>query len=515
MPTIYDPSATSPMVDEFLRAFTSMRGEDGKYHARPEVQEFLLQLVASSLDGTKSLKKMLILHGSSTNNGKTTFVDLLSHTLGSNSNAGIVASVTPNEFDSYKPNTSLTPELVAAVGCRIMLISEPKDGLYLAADKLKAIAGGGGQIQLNPKNKRCFSYSFHCLPIMDTNIFPAVNDMSLYNSGRVACVNCEWQVERIDPSYRSRLLTAENASAFLNLLIESYRHWAENGFVLTEPAELKDYVENRKNDSNVYRRFIVARCEVTGNHKSDVVSIKTLNDALQDYMSEEQDYNKEAGKTKRPLENILSMTPGVNIKTDHSYTRVATGIRLLTQDELDLRAQGVGTGEKSTDGSESELMKLFCKCYTCYDPDSSVQLDEVERTFVQFATAKLGNTYRYEHTKEQFTHLITEKLREEWNDADGYEDYPIEYVDFSAYFDGVKLVSTSKAENNLNEYIRTTLGPAFVKELSFAPHGEVVDKMVKLIKKSPLAGDFGNLICDYLSNHLEIATHIKVEKLPF
>jgi hypothetical protein len=54
-----------------------------------------------------------------------------------------------------------------------------------------------------------------------------------------------------------------------------------------------------------------------------------------------------------------------------------------------------------------------------------------------------------------------------------------------------------------------------VKELSFAPHGEVVDKMVKLIKKSPLAGDFGNLICDYLSNHLEIATHIKVEKLPF
>lgn len=436
--TIYDPSANSAMVRRFLSDFTRKNG-----HRRPHVEQYLVDVLGSMLSSVNGaiIKSHLVMHGASTNNCKSTLMDLLANTLGKTADGGLYAALDPKEMDSFSNNSNtLTSGLCACEGAMLIQISEPKKSLVMDCGLLKQMTSGN-PISLNPKYEKNREHTFRCLPVVDCNSFPCYTDASIFTSGRLKILDCCWQPPNPDPEYSRKLSEPiENRATMFNILLEGYYRYHSRGDKFDTPKELQDLLTYYSSNNNPIRRFIASELKVTG-AKCDSVKIAELLQPFDDYMSS-------VGETKRPdhvrdkLEDELNQTKGCIVKLGSGNVKTVYGIRLKNAADRAADAEKERNESAKAEITSSEILDRFFYNYCIHDVSSVTPISAVDIALSNYLT-----TY-YEGVRSE--KIWSDIYGESFYDRYGDEDCLLEYfsrheTDLPYTYDGYGITSLDVA----------------------------------------------------------------------
>lgn len=425
----FNPNADSTMVRQFLSDITRKNGKK-----RANVEKYLVEVFGSVLAATNGaiIKSHLVMHGATTNNGKSTLMELLAHTFGKHADGGYYAALDPKELDSYITGSStLTPGLCACEGAMLIQISEPKKSLVMDCGLIKQLTSGN-PISLNPKYEKNREHTFRCLPVVDCNSFPCYTEASIFSSGRLKVVDFCWQPSKIDPGFAHNLCEPMvNRSTMLNVLIDGYNRYHTRGDKFDTPAELESLLDYYAANNNHIRRFISSELKVTGN-KSDAIKITDLLQPFDDYMSS-------IGEVKRPdhvkdkLEDELQQTKGCIVRLGSGNVKTVYGIRLKTEADRDAEAE-----KEEAEVTSSDILERFFYNHCRHEEGSVTPIGEVEMALSNYLT-----TY-YEGIRSE--KIWSDIYGESFYDRYGDEDCLLEYfskheADLPYTYDGYGITS--------------------------------------------------------------------------
>lgn len=374
MQVVYDPTANSQMLLDFLDDVTSKNGSH-----RPMVKKYLLELVSSMFGSFCGdvIKTHIVLWGPTTNNGKSTLLKLIESMLANcQFENGYYSALAPKEMNQYSGDgSSLTAGLSGCEGSILIQISEPTKGMLMNCSLLKQISSGGA-IAINPKYEKVHSYTFHALTVCDCNSIPIYSDSSVWTSGRIKLVDFCWQPQIIDATFSERLCSdMSNRATLYNLLLAAYYDYVDRGRKFAEPAELAELVRINSENNNVYHRFLVQRCVVT-KHRADSIGVLRLAKEFKDFVSEEYD-RQNTDNIKSKLKEELELTPGVLVDYDNSNTLTAYGIRLRTPEDIKKKIQYM---------TINDYIFEFRNIYLVEDAGESITLSDLTDALTSFFT---------------------------------------------------------------------------------------------------------------------------------
>ncbi len=215
----YDPLACSPLWLQHVD--TVMDGDQEK-------TLYFQKCVGSALVGTNKYCCVFILYGPSTRNGKSVTMDTIIKMLGS---YGAVSN--PETFAQKKTanGSAHCDDLARLAGKRIVSVPEVEKTMTLSSSLVKRVTGDGEitvraifehQVSVIPQ----FSLFFH------TNFLPRVNDMSMFQSGRIKVIPFLhfFAEDERNPNMVAELTTPENLSGILNWALEGLRRIEIEGF---------------------------------------------------------------------------------------------------------------------------------------------------------------------------------------------------------------------------------------------------------------------------------------------
>jgi putative DNA primase/helicase len=240
-PVIYDPVATCPTYDEFLK----------EVQPTPETRRFLHQWGGYSLTGDIGEHKLCFNYGKG-RNGKSTLMDAWGAV------AGDYGETVPIEtfLDQGRGRNAgaATPDLALLPGVRMLRTSEPEKGAKLAESLIK-LTTGGEPIQARHLNRDYFKFRPQFKLTMSGNYRPSVSGTDEGIWRRVVLIPWSVTVAAPDPLLPTKLLA--ETSGILNRLLDGLRDYLENGLIL--PGEVADATADYRDDSDPLGRFL-AEC---------------------------------------------------------------------------------------------------------------------------------------------------------------------------------------------------------------------------------------------------------------
>ncbi len=309
---IYDPNAKSHRWDKFISEI--MFGDKEK-------AKFLQKLLGYGLTGDTRHECMTILYGASTRNGKGTLCESVLKVLGSyGCTARPETLAQKNNANSSQP----TEDIARLAGVRFVNISEPGKGLVLNAAQVKSMTGND---TINARFLHENSFDFQPLfkLYINTNYLPAVNDMTIFTSGRVIIVPFERHFDESeqDKSLKQEFSRPEVQSAILNWLLEGYALLRKEGLVL--PHSVKDATARYQHDSDKMVLFM-EDCMEQGDFEERTSSVYRC---YKDWCAENGHYAESMKNFKQSLEavaNVVRKRP----KGGGEKTTMVIGYRLLS-----------------------------------------------------------------------------------------------------------------------------------------------------------------------------------------
>ena len=250
MPTEYHAGARTDDVDAWWNSIC----------ATPEIMRQLQQVLGMALDAGTRTKKMPILYGSTTNNGKTTTAEIPMDTIGRTQAGGYGQTIGAGAFDvGTRTGGRCTPELATCVGARLVVMSEPDENQRVDWSYVKEITGGGS-IHVNPKNKDAYDYPAIFTLMLDTNYLVKVGDPTLFRRGTIQVVPFfqEFSKERgnLDETLRERMRTKENREAILAAIVAGCRDYHNNGKRFVEPPEAREILDRYQTNNDRIGEFL-------------------------------------------------------------------------------------------------------------------------------------------------------------------------------------------------------------------------------------------------------------------
>ncbi|MFR4580267.1 MAG: phage/plasmid primase, P4 family [Clostridium fessum] len=150
-----------------------------------------------------------------------------------------------NSTNSSQPSE----DIARLAGVRFVNISEPGKGLVLNAAQVKSMTGND---TINARFLHENSFDFQPLfkLYINTNYLPAVNDMTIFTSGRVIIIPFERHFDESeqDKTLKKEFAKPEVQSAILNWLLEGYALLKKDGLLL--PQSVKDATSQYQHDSD-------------------------------------------------------------------------------------------------------------------------------------------------------------------------------------------------------------------------------------------------------------------------
>ncbi len=236
---IYDPAARSADFEKFIDEIMQGDTEKAKY---------LQKVCGLSLTADTSCEQCWLLYGSTTRNGKSSFVETVSHVLGDYASAALPETIAARK---NKDTRNASGDIARLDGARLLVMSEPPRRMLFDVALLKTLLGRDA-ITARQLYEREFTFTPKFKLIINTNSLPLVNDNTLFQSGRVAVIPFERHFEPAeqDKTLKTRLQSSENASGILNWLLDGLRLYRAEG--LTQPPSVvKATEEYRKNSDKV------------------------------------------------------------------------------------------------------------------------------------------------------------------------------------------------------------------------------------------------------------------------
>ena len=239
----FDPNAECPTWERFL--LECMGG-------RAHMVDWLQLWCGYSLTGDTSEQKLVIHFGEGAN-GKSTFLDVFQHLLGTYAQAASPAAFMVSERER---GDSPNPSLFALRGARVVQALETNDRQELNMAMVKAVTGGD---KISVRN-------LHCAPIefrpqfklaLATNTMPRISDQDLGAWRRLLAT--PWPVRfgqpgepKINPGLKRELLL--ELPGILNWALAGCARWLEKG--LQVPEEVVVATANYKKDSDDLGLFL-------------------------------------------------------------------------------------------------------------------------------------------------------------------------------------------------------------------------------------------------------------------
>ena len=249
-PTEYHPGARTAEVDAWLDSIC----------ATPEIRRQLLQVLGAALDASTVTKKMPILYGSSTNNGKTTTTEIIMDVIGRAEAGGYGQTISAGAFDrGGRTAGKCTPELATVGSARIVVMSEPAETQDIDWAYVKELTGGGS-LMINPKNKPAYTIPARFTLLTDTNYLLRIDDPTLFTRGTVQIIpflqKFSKELGNLDAGLRERMAKKENREAILAAIIEGYQDFVVNGKQFSDPPEALETLARYKDTSDRLGEFL-------------------------------------------------------------------------------------------------------------------------------------------------------------------------------------------------------------------------------------------------------------------
>lgn len=260
------------------------------------VRQYVLNVLASCLDGSTKREKFYILTGTG-GNGKSKLIELLDLALGDYSKGVSVALLTKKRADS----NAAQPELAITKGCRVIKFQEAEENSKLNTGLLKELTGGDkitcrGLFQDPIEFKPQFTPFFICndkpeLPAHDDGTWRRVRIIDFPSRFMPIELNPNPLLNQYPIDYELSEKIKDWAEAFLWILIETYKECKKNGG-FSEPKEVLEYTDAYRKKNDIFNSFL-NECMIV-----EMSALFYLNDAFRIY----KDWHKEnyAGTSQKP-----------------------------------------------------------------------------------------------------------------------------------------------------------------------------------------------------------------------
>lgn len=242
-PVVYDSSARCERFESFIDEVTC---------GDRELARFLRKSIGYGLLGDKSQECLFILYGATTRNGKGTLMETLLKVAGDygvTSNPEFLAS----HFSAGGDRPS--EQIARLKGKRLNNISEPPKQLVLDGALIKRLTGGD-TVTARFLNENSFEFENVSKVFINTNYLPVVNDMTLFDSGRIKLIpfNRHFGEEEQDRTLKARFAEPENLSGILNWCVTGVVDYLDEG--LKMPQASLDAIASYSKESDLMSNFL-------------------------------------------------------------------------------------------------------------------------------------------------------------------------------------------------------------------------------------------------------------------
>ena len=270
-PVDFDPDATCPRFEQFLREVFDGNGE---------LEAFLQRWVGYSLTGLTQEQCFTILYGLGCN-GKTTLLGVVKRLAGD--------YVRNADFATFgfarEKQAGVRDDIAALAGARIVTASEPSVGLRLSEGLVKQLTGSD-PVTARALYGRHFDFVPQFKLWLSCNHRPTVRDTSLAFWRRVHLIPFGVSFKgREDPHLPEKL--AAEAPGILNWAILGALEWQDGG--LAPPEAVKAATADYQEAEDVIGAFVAERTEAD---PGAIVLFKTLRDSYLGWCD---------GNSERPL----------------------------------------------------------------------------------------------------------------------------------------------------------------------------------------------------------------------
>jgi putative DNA primase/helicase len=238
-PVVYDPKADCPLWQEFLE--TVLAGDQ-------ELIAFLQRAAGYSLTGSTAQHCLFMLYGNG-RNGKTTFLEVLQHVLGT------YGQSTSMEIFLAKNQEGIPNDLAALCNARFVTGVETEDGRRLAEAKVKQITGGD-TIAARFLHKEFFQFQPQFKIWIGTNHRPVIRgtDEGIWRRIRLVPFTVYIPDGKVDEKLKDKLLS--EASGILNWMLAGLEEYRLGG--LMEPEAVVAATDDYRKAEDWLQRFLDA-----------------------------------------------------------------------------------------------------------------------------------------------------------------------------------------------------------------------------------------------------------------
>jgi len=238
VPVTYDAAAVAPRWQAFLE----------EVQPDPEARGFLARYAGYCLTGEMGEQVFAVHHGGGSN-GKGVYSDTMLALLGD------YANVTPYATFVQRRPDAPTNDLAALRGARLVVASEPNEGMRLDEGAVKSITGED-PVSARFHFREFFTYRPTCKLILTGNHRPRIRGTDHAMWRRVLLVPWPVTVTKPDKDLRRRL--REEVSGVLRWAVEGCLAWQREG--LRPPAVVRAAVDEYREAEDHVGRFIADRC---------------------------------------------------------------------------------------------------------------------------------------------------------------------------------------------------------------------------------------------------------------
>ena len=279
VPHNYDPAATAPAFLKFLREILPEPTQQGQGMLRdvnvpsPTLIECIQIALGSAITGEVSHKSMVICHGATGNNGKTTLLHAVSKVIPEHSTRVMINSLMVS-FQG-EDNNSLA-DMADLLGSRFVFTSEPKEGQHLNAAKIKQIVSGEDTIKTARKYENTIQFTATHTLFMDCNQLPVISGSDRAMWSRMYCIpfNVEIPENRIDSSLPEKL--QREAAGILAWQVAGAMKFYQQGGRLSHHASSEDAKRDWQEETDIVKPFLDDMCTVDPSNPSLVYKSSDL-----------------------------------------------------------------------------------------------------------------------------------------------------------------------------------------------------------------------------------------------
>ena len=271
----YHPKAVSLRWEQFVKEI--MQTGSGQLSMADDEQcmqkvRWLQRMLGYALTGDTRMECLFMLYGASTRNGKGTLMETFLRLMGDYG-----ASMQPESLGLRNGRNSGGPseDIARLHGVRFVNVSEPDCRMKLSVSLVKTLTGND-TVTARYLHQNSFEYKPQFKLFINTNHLPEVNDVTLFQSGRVALLPFERHFEphEQDRTLKQFLTGPWELSGILNWCFEGLRDLREARYHLGDaPQSAAKELKRYQADSDVLGQFVRDRlrsCEKGAVKASDV-----------------------------------------------------------------------------------------------------------------------------------------------------------------------------------------------------------------------------------------------------